>query len=536
MRYWLLLLSLGPLWLFGQIPPPPPAYQPVSDYAGLFSPAEVRELAAPLRRLERRRGIQIAIVTRDSLDGLPLEPYALELARRWGIGQRGADNGLLILVAVRERGLRIETGRGLVESLPPAWTQALVDSLLVPAFAQGQYAEGLAQAIAQIEARLSPPPRPWWTRAYALGLFLVELVVGWRLIYLPRHRRDFLAGYYRRVEGLRRRWLLAHLGAFGVAVMLSTWLAWPVWTWVIGWQLVAAGFIYLLWRRGQYWEARRQWMRQRWQRLEPQGLPYEIRTHFTADSLETWSKTQQQWLLKQPIWDPRACPPACLDRLGAEIETRREQLLAAPQDQLVPDRVVLLRLRPEDEKAWERLAHWYEAGDIARFRQEQAQRLPEVPPYPSLPSLHRLRQAIDRALSHPHRYFALDLKTTIASLRKILDPRASCWQSEAHDPRALAARRQQLQERLDQLQADPAAKPAVWHRLIMEAREPLRGVAYRPGHQPTPLPNPFRRTQPPPQRQKSPRSDDHSWDSYGDSDDSSWGGGDFGGDGASGHW
>ena len=543
MRYWLLLLSLGPLLLYGQaIPPAPPAYQPVNDFAGLLRPAEVRQLAAPLHRLERRRSIQVAIVTVDSLAGLPLEAYALQLARSWGIGQRGADNGLLILVAVRERGVRIETGRGLVEALPPAWTQTLVDSLLVPAFARGDYAGGLTRAIGQLEARLSPPPppRPWWTRAYTLGLFLVELLVGWRLIHLSRIRPPFLAGYYRRIEALRRRWLLAHVVAFGLAIALSTWLPGPpAWAWVVGWQVTGAGLIYLLWRRGQYWETRRQWLRQRWQRLETLHQPGpawgELYRHFTTASLEAWRNDQQQWLLAQPVWEPRACPPACLDRLDAEIEARRESLLSAPHTHLIPDRTALLRLSPADEQAWQDLGRWYEAEAIAGFRQQQAARLPEAPPYPALPVLRRLREATERALSQPHRYFALDRTATLAALNAILHPAAEPWQSAIHDPKALAARRTKLQKRLEQLLADPDAKPAAWQRLIREARDPLWGVAYRPGYRPTPLPNPFQRAQPP-HHQAHARDEGGSWDSYSGGGGSSWGGGDFGGDGASGRW
>ena len=85
----------------------------VVDQANLLSPAEEARLAARSEALERRTGDQLVIVTTASLNGRTIEEYGLGLGRAWGIGQRGRDNGVLVIVAPAERKARIEVGYGL---------------------------------------------------------------------------------------------------------------------------------------------------------------------------------------------------------------------------------------------------------------------------------------------------------------------------------------------------------------------------------------------------------------------------------------
>ena len=85
----------------------------VVDQAGVLSPAAKRELETALAAHENNTTNQLVIVTTRSLGGKAIEEYSLELGRRWGIGQKGKDNGALLVVAPNDKQVRIEVGYGL---------------------------------------------------------------------------------------------------------------------------------------------------------------------------------------------------------------------------------------------------------------------------------------------------------------------------------------------------------------------------------------------------------------------------------------
>ena len=85
----------------------------VSDFAGVVDPASRQKIELYGARLEKATGAQIAIVTLQSLEGEPIEDVANDLFRRWGIGKKGEDNGLLFLLVIQDRRSRLETGFGL---------------------------------------------------------------------------------------------------------------------------------------------------------------------------------------------------------------------------------------------------------------------------------------------------------------------------------------------------------------------------------------------------------------------------------------
>src|SRR5262245_15009816 len=79
----------------------------VNDFAGVLSGDAKEELVALLRETERKTTVEMAVTTVASLDGLSVEEYANKLFHAWGIGKRGRDNGVLLLVAPSERKVRI---------------------------------------------------------------------------------------------------------------------------------------------------------------------------------------------------------------------------------------------------------------------------------------------------------------------------------------------------------------------------------------------------------------------------------------------
>lgn len=127
----------------------------VSDFAGVMQPADRAVVERTLTELEQKTGAQIAVVTLKSLDGGQIDDFAVRLFERWKIGQKGKDNGLLLIAAIDDRKMRIETGYGFEGVLPDVAAGRLLDQKVRPAFRAGDYSGGLrqgAEALAAVAA------------------------------------------------------------------------------------------------------------------------------------------------------------------------------------------------------------------------------------------------------------------------------------------------------------------------------------------------------------------------------------------------
>jgi uncharacterized protein len=116
-------------------------------------------LTKDLEELDRS-GLAQAIIYIDSSlpPGAVLEELTLESANAWGIGRKGADDGVAIFIFVKDRRMRIEVGRGLEKALPDDDAQSIIDEQLRPALRQGRFADGLTQAIRSIRDLLRHRP------------------------------------------------------------------------------------------------------------------------------------------------------------------------------------------------------------------------------------------------------------------------------------------------------------------------------------------------------------------------------------------
>ncbi len=90
----------------------------VNDFAGVLSPDTKSQLEALCREVDEKTHSQIAVVTIHSLEGTPIEDFSVNLAQKWGVGYKGNDRGVLILLAVEDHKYRIEVGYGLEPILP----------------------------------------------------------------------------------------------------------------------------------------------------------------------------------------------------------------------------------------------------------------------------------------------------------------------------------------------------------------------------------------------------------------------------------
>lgn len=147
MRFFLLLLLLlvpSP----GKGEPtlsPPTGY--VSDRAEILSPETKQRLEAFLRDFERSDSTQIVVLTVPSLEGEPVESYALRVAEAWKIGQKAKDNGALLLVARDDRKIRIEVGYGLEGRLTDLLAGRIVDNEIAPRFRAGDFDGGILAGV-----------------------------------------------------------------------------------------------------------------------------------------------------------------------------------------------------------------------------------------------------------------------------------------------------------------------------------------------------------------------------------------------------
>ena len=143
-----LVFSLASIPAFAVTPEPPSkpvAY--VMDLAGVISAETRARLNAYLKELEQKTGAQMVILTVDSLDGASIDDFSIQMAHdRWKLGQKGKDNGLLLVVAIKDKKYRIEVGYGLEGTLPDSLVGSIGRQYLVPYFRKGDYGAGIFNA------------------------------------------------------------------------------------------------------------------------------------------------------------------------------------------------------------------------------------------------------------------------------------------------------------------------------------------------------------------------------------------------------
>jgi uncharacterized protein len=126
----------------------------ITDEAGLLTPAEKTDIESDLASLEQTSTDQLAVVTVKSLQGSSIEDYGIDLARKWGIGQKGKDNGILLIVAPNDHKVRIEVGRRLEPIMTDAMSAIIIQNAILPKFRRGDFAGGIKDGVRDIKAVL----------------------------------------------------------------------------------------------------------------------------------------------------------------------------------------------------------------------------------------------------------------------------------------------------------------------------------------------------------------------------------------------
>lgn len=169
----------------------------VVDGAELLSAGEEAALALELQQLEEATSDQLVVVTLPSLQGYAIEDFGYRLGRHWGIGTAELDNGVLLIVAPKERKVRIEVGYGLEPVLTDALSRVIIDNAILPRFRGGDFAGGIKDGVRDIGLALSgdaeevearakvrrdadDPAIAWFTILFYIALFAL-------IMYLTRN-------------------------------------------------------------------------------------------------------------------------------------------------------------------------------------------------------------------------------------------------------------------------------------------------------------------------------------------------------------
>jgi uncharacterized protein len=202
---------------FAQSLPKPTGY--INDFAGVLSPEMKSQLEALSTEVKEKTGAEVAVAIVKSLDGEPVEAYANQLAEQWGVGDEN-DRGALLLLAIQDRGLRLEVGYGLESILTDGMAGEVLDQV-TPYLGRGDFDGGVRVGVARVAqiiaadagVRLTGMPRGaqptsrdgrrpsgWLTLLFILPFLL-----------LPRRRR--YGGW--RGNAVTTAWMLGSLGGMG---------------------------------------------------------------------------------------------------------------------------------------------------------------------------------------------------------------------------------------------------------------------------------------------------------------------------------
>ena len=175
------------------VPPPPNPPRLVNDLAGLLNAGEQRALEQKLVAFSDSTSSQIVVLVVRSTNGQDPGEYATEVLRSWGVGQAGADNGVVFLVALDDRQTFIATGLGAEGPLPDALAGRIVRDVVVPRFRQGLFFAGIDEATDAMMRALAgepfAPAPPAGGGDDALGGVMCLLLLVFVLLMLASARR-----------------------------------------------------------------------------------------------------------------------------------------------------------------------------------------------------------------------------------------------------------------------------------------------------------------------------------------------------------
>lgn len=122
----------------------------VNDFANVISADDKRQMSNLVQELNDKTKVEIAVVTLPTIGEEAVETYAVKLFEKWKLGEKGKDNGILILLAVKERKVKIEVGYGLEGVIPDGLAGQIIDQTMIPYFKTGDFSSGLKNGAMEV--------------------------------------------------------------------------------------------------------------------------------------------------------------------------------------------------------------------------------------------------------------------------------------------------------------------------------------------------------------------------------------------------
>jgi uncharacterized protein len=161
----------------------------VSDTANILSADAIQRIAAKLAAHEAKTSDQIVVATVPTLQGLEIEDYANRLYRHWKLGNKDKNNGALLLVAPRDKKLRIEVGYGLEGALTDALSKSIIATIIAPKFRAGDFSGGVEAGVDGMLALAARDADEWqriakpqpaqdaWASSVVFVVFLIIFII-----------------------------------------------------------------------------------------------------------------------------------------------------------------------------------------------------------------------------------------------------------------------------------------------------------------------------------------------------------------------
>jgi uncharacterized protein len=175
---------------------------PVNDLAGIMTTESRQSLTEYLSAVNSQTGVQVGVLTVPSLEGDSIEAFSMRTAEKWKLGQKGKDNGALLVVAAQDKALRIEVGYGLESELTDMKCGLIIRSVITPAFRGGDYSKGITEGVRNIvgiatgnaeivsDKVLKPEPSSD-SSSQVTSVFFIVIFIVFLLLGLRRRRSGF---------------------------------------------------------------------------------------------------------------------------------------------------------------------------------------------------------------------------------------------------------------------------------------------------------------------------------------------------------
>lgn len=179
----LICLLIGNIVNAQEFPERPNPPRLVNDMAGIFSPDQSEMLERKLNDYNDSTSTQIAVVTMKSTGDYEITDYAQRLAQQWGIGQKDKNNGIILLVAVEDKKVTIQTGYGMEGTVTDAGTKRIIETIIKPYFKEKRYFEGIDEGtnaiilLAKGEFKANPKGKKKGMPKQLIVVFLIVIVI-----------------------------------------------------------------------------------------------------------------------------------------------------------------------------------------------------------------------------------------------------------------------------------------------------------------------------------------------------------------------